>query len=214
METIPGTGLGRWLLGLLVAGNAVAFVVGALLWARPQRALRWFEPNGGRPRSVRQLLKPLDRMRDADRRLLSRPRLIGAVLVASSLFILMKGAVFVSSMSLHEGGRMLERLFGTAQGWSPQAWAYLWQNLVTVLGLGVVFALLVGLLALSRFKSLPRWSAAANRWVSARRATKDVAHPYYGPDSLVRTRPRVWGAAISVAAVYSAVMLLWLMGRG
>jgi len=214
METITDTGLGRWLLFLLIAGNGVAFVVGVLLWARPQHYLRWFEPKRGSPRSVRQLLKPFDLMRDIDRLLLGRPRFIGTVIVVSSLFILVKGGLFVSGMSLHEGGKMLRRLFGTGQSWSPQAWEYLWQNLVWVLGLGVVFALLVGLLALNRFELLQRWSEAANRWVSGRRATKDLAPPYYGPDGLVRARPRVWGAVICVSAFYSATILFWLMLRG
>jgi len=210
---MTGTGLGRWFLYLLIAGNAVAFVVGVLLWARPQRYLRWFEPTRGSPRSVRQVIKPLDLMRDADRLLLDRPRLIGAVIVASSLFILVKGALFVSGLSLREGGQVLRRLFGGAQSWSPQAWEYLWQNLVLVLGLGAVFALGVGLLAFGRFELLRRWSQAANRWVSGRRAAKDLAQPYYGPDGLVGRRPRVWGAVISVTACYSAAVLLWMMWR-
>lgn len=214
METIADSGWGRWLLFLLIAGNGVAFVVGALLWAWPQRYLRWFEPKRGGPRSVRQLIKPLDLMRDVDRSLLSHPKLIGAVIVASSLFILVKGSLFVSGMSLHDGGRLLERLFGTGRGWSPQAWQYLWQNLVWVLGLGTVFALFVGLLALNHFESLKRWSAAANRWVSGRRATRDFAQPYYGPDGLVRGRPRVWGAVICLSAFYSATILFWLILRG
>lgn len=117
---MTGTGLGRWFLYLLIAGNAVAFVVGVLLWARPQRYLRWFEPTRGSPRSVRQVVKPLDVMRDADRLLLDRPRLIGAVIVASSLYILAKGTLFVSGLSLREGGQVLRRLFGGAQSWSPQ----------------------------------------------------------------------------------------------
>ncbi len=214
METMTGTGLGRWFLYLLITGNAVAFVIGLLLWLRPQRYLRWFEPTHGGPRSVRQLVKPLDLMRDADRLLLNRPKLIGAVIVASSLFILVKGAAFVSGLSLRDGGKMLERLFGTGQRWSPLAWEYLWQNLVVVLGLGVVFTLLVGLMAFNRFELLQRWSRTANRWVSGRRAAKDLARPYYGADGLVRARPRVWGAVISVAACYSAAILLWLTWRG
>lgn len=201
------------MLWLLVAANVAALVVGVLLWVWPQRYLRWFEPKKGNPRSVRQFVKPLDLMRDADRMLLNHPRWIGAIVVASSLFILVKGTIFVSGMSLREGGKLLERLFSTGQRWSPQAWEYLWQNLVVILALGTLFALFVGLLALNRFKLLQSLSMAANRWVSGRRATKDLAKPYYGPDGLVHSRPRVWGAAISVAALYSASVLLWLMWR-
>lgn len=213
METMTGTGLGRWFLYLLIAGNGIAFVVGALLWLRSERYLRWFEPTRGSPRSVRQLVKPLDLMRDTDRWLLNRPKLIGAVIVASSLYILVKGAVFVSGMSQREGGKTLERLFGAGPGRSSPVWEYLWQNLVVVLGLGVVFALVVGLLALNRFALLQNWSRTANRWVSSRRAAKDLSHPYYAPDGLVRARPRIWGAVISVAACYSAVILMWLVWR-
>lgn len=214
MEMIANSGLGRWFLFLLVAGNGIAFVVGVLLWMQPQRYLRWLEPKRGSPRSVRQLLKPLDIMRDTDRWLLSRPRLVGAVIVASSLFILVKGGLFVSGMSLREGGKMLARLFGDGQRWSPQAWEYLWQNLVWLLALGAVFALVIGLVAFSRFELFQRWSGVANRWVSGRRATRDLARPYYVPDGLVQARPRVWGAVISVSALYSATILFWLMLRG
>jgi hypothetical protein len=202
------------MLWLLMAANVAALVVGVLLWAWPQRYLRWFELKKGNPRSVRQFVKPIDVMRDVDRLLLNHPRLIGAIVVASSLFILVKGTIFVSGLSLREGGKLLERLFGTGQRWSPQAWEYLWQNLVVILALGALFTLFVGLLALSRFTLLQRWSLIANRWVSGRRATKDLAKPYYGPDGLVRSRPRVWGAVISLAALYSASILLWLMWRG
>jgi hypothetical protein len=214
MGAIASSGLGRWLLYLLIAGNGVAFVIGVLLWLQPQRYLRWFEPKRGSPRSVRQLLKPVDVMRDSDSWLLSRPRLVGAVIIASSLFILIKGGLFVSGMSLRDGGKMLARLFGNGQGWSPQAWEYLWQNLVSLLALGAGFALVIGLVAFSRFELFQRWSALANRWVSGRRATKDLAQPYYVPDGLVRARPRVWGAVISVSALYSATILFWLVLRG
>lgn len=213
METIANFGLGRWFLFLLVAGNGIAFMVGVLLWVRPQRYLRWFELKRGHPRSVRQVFKPVDIMRDTDRWLLSRPRLVGAVIVASSLFILIKGGLFVSGTSLHEGGKMLARLFGNGQRWSPQAWEYLWQNLVWLLALGAVFALVVGLVAFSRFELFQRWSDVANRWVSGRRATRDFAQPYYVPDKLVHARPRLWGVVICVTALYSFVILLWLVQR-
>lgn len=213
METIADSGWGRWILFLLIAGNGVAFLVGALLLIWPRRYLRWLEPDRGSPRSLRQLLKPLDVMRNADRLLLNYPKLIGAIIVASALYILLKGGVFVAGMGLNEGGRMLERLFGTGQAWHPYVWQALWQSLVLVLGLGVVLALAVGLLALNRFELLMRWSATANRWVSSRRAVRPLAHPFYGPDGQVRARPRLWGAIICVAALYSAAVLLWLVRR-
>lgn len=213
METIASSGWGRWLLFLLIAGNGVAFIVGALLLMRPQRYLRWLEPDRGSPRSLRQLLKPLDMMRNADNLLLGRPKLIGAVLVVSALYILFRGGAFVAGIGTDGGGRMLERLFSTGQTWHPYVWQSLWQSLVLMLGLGVVLALAVGLLALNRFALLMRWSEMANRWVSSRRVARPFAHPFYGPDGQVRTRPRLWGVIISTTALYSASVLLWLVGR-
>ncbi len=213
METIASAGWGRWFLFLLIAGNGVAFIVGALLWMRPQRYLHWLEPDRGSPRSLRQLLKPLDIMRNADNLLMGYPKLIGAIIVVSALYILLKGGAFVASIGTNEGGRMLERLFSTGQIWHPYLWQVLWQSLVLMLGFGVVLALAVGLLALNRFELLMRWSEIANRWVSSRRATRPFAHPFYGPDGQVRARPRLWGVVISAAALYSAAVLFWLVAR-
>lgn len=213
METIVSSGWGRWILFLLIAGNGAAFVVGALLLIRPQRCLRWLEPDRGSPRSLRQLLKPLDVMRNADNLLMGYPKLIGAILVVSALYILLKGGAFVASIGTNEGGRMLERLFGTGRIWHPYVWQIMWQSLVLMLGLGVVLALAVGLLAFNRFALLMRWSEIANRWVSSRRAARPLAHPFYGPDGQVRARPRLWGVVIGAAALYSASVLFWLVGR-
>ena len=213
METIINSGLGRWFLFLLIAGNGIAFVVGVLLWVRPQRYLRWFEPKPGHPRSVRQLLKPFDIMRDTDHWLLGRPRAGWRRHRRQQLIHSDQGGFFVSGMSLREGGEMLARLFGNGQGWSLQAWEYLWQNLVWLLALGAVFALVIGLMAFSRFELFQRWSSVANRWVSGRRAARDFARPYYIPDGLVHARPRLWGVVICATALYSFVMLLWLVRR-
>ncbi len=213
METFASSGWGRWLLFLLIAGNGVAFVVGALLLMRPQRYLRWLEPDRGSPRSVRQLLKPLDIMRNVDNLLLGRPKLIGAIIVVSALYILFKGGAFVAGIGANEGGRMLERIFSTGQTWHPYVWQSLWQSLVLILGIGMVLALAVGLLAFNRFALLMRWSEIANRWVSSRRVARPLAHPFYVPDGQVRARPRLWGVIISTTALYSASVLLWLVGR-
>lgn len=213
METIASPGWGRWILFLLIAGNGIAFVVGALLLLRPQRYLHWLEPDRGRPRSLRQLFKPFDVMRNADGLLLSHPKLIGAIIVVSALYILLKGGAFVLGLGANEGSRLLERLFSAGRTWHPYVWQALWQSLVLLFGFGVALALAVGLLALNRFELLMRWSAVANRWVSSRRAARPLAHPIYGPDVQVRARPRLWGAVICIAAFYSAAMLLWLVQR-
>lgn len=210
MASIVNSGLGQWILYVLIIGNGIALIVGVLLLACP-RCLRWFEPQNGNPLSLRTLFKPIDIMRNTDRWLLGSPKLIGAVTVVSALFILVKGSLFVAGISIADGGGVLERLFGTGQAWPPAVWQVLWQSLIIALGLGVLFALTAGLLALSRFDLLLRWSEIANRWVSPRRAVRPFAHPFYGPDGQVRARPRLWGAVISATALYSFVMLLWLV---
>ncbi len=213
MDVLGGSQLWKSLLVLLIAGNVLAFAVGVLLLTYPGRCLHWFEPAGKQPRSVRQLLRPLDLMRNIDHLLLGHPRLIGAVIVAGALFILVRGALFVAGIGDVEGGRLLERMFSTGRAWPADVWQMFWNSLVLALGLGAVFALVAGLLALGRFQALTRWSEASNRWVSSRRVARPLARPYYVPDWSLRARPRLWGGVISAAALYSASVLFWLAGR-
>lgn len=213
MEVFAGSLLWQTLLILLIAGNTLALIVGVLLLACPERCLRWFEPAGKPPRSVRQMLRPLDVMRDVDRLLLGYPKLIGALIVAGASFVLVRGAIFVAGIGDVEGGRLLERIFSTGQPWPLDVWRMFWHSLVFALGLGAVFALLVGALALWRFQVLQCWSAVSNRWVSPRRAVRPLARPHYAPDWSLRARPRLWGVVISTAALYSASAPLWLVAR-
>ncbi len=213
MDVFGGSLLWQTLLILLIAGNALAFIVGILLLTRPARCLRWFEPTDNQPRSVRQLLRPFDLMHNIDHLILGYPKLIGAVIVAGAIFVLARGAVFVAGIGDIEGGRLLERMFSTGRPWPADVWQMFWHSLVLALALGAVFALIVGLLALGRFQALTRWSDVSNRWVSSRRAARPLAHPYYAPDWSLRARPRLWGGVISAAALYSASVLFWLVGR-
>lgn len=213
MEVFGGSLFWQTFLILLIAGNALALIVGVLLLACPERCLRWFEPAGKPPRSVRQMLRPLDVMRDVDRLLLGYPKLIGAIVVAGALFVLVRGGIFVAGIGDIEGGRLLERMFSAGQPWPLDVWRMFWQSLVLALGLGAAFALLIGSLALWRFQVLQRWSKTSNRWMSTRRAVRPLAHPYYVPDWSLRTRPRAWGVVIGAAALYSASVLIWLAHR-
>lgn len=213
MEVLGGSLLWQTLLILVIAGNTLAFIVGVLLLACPDRCLHWFEPAGKKPRSVRQLFRPLDLMRNIDHLLLGYPKLVGAIIIAGAIFVLARGAIFVAGVGDIEGGRLLERLFSAGQPWPLEVWRMFWHSLVLALGLGAVFALLIGSLALWRFQVLLRWSETSNRWVSTRRAVKPLARPYYAPDWSLRARPRLWGVVISAAALYSASVLFWLVGK-
>jgi hypothetical protein len=102
-------------------------------------------------------------------------------------------------------------MLGGGRPWPPEVWQAFWQSLVLTLGLGAAFAFFVGLLALGWSQALRRWSAAANRWISTRRAARPLARPCYAADRSLRAQPMLGGVVIGAAALYSAAVLLRLV---
>jgi hypothetical protein len=142
--------------------------------------------------------------------MLRYPRALGAILLASAALILIKGTIFVTGMSVADGGRLLARLYGDADV-SSGLWESLWISLIAFIMLGALTAVVVGLMALFRLDQLRRWAGSANRWISTRKMTKPLNTPHYHLDQLVVARPRLWGGVISVLALFSAVVLWWFV---
>ena len=202
----------QYLIWLLIAGNSVALLIGMTMFIAPARLDRWLGL-GMRWFSTRRLLRPLEVPHETDHLMLNYPRVLGSVLVVGAAFILVQGGLLVAKISVAEGGRYLAAFFAGAH-LPPSAWETLWISVVTLACVGAAAAAAVGVLALVRVHTLRRLSEVANRWLSTRQASKPLETPYYGVDSLVRTRPRLWGVLIVLAAVYSLVVLAWFVRGG
>lgn len=208
MQITPDSML-YYVVVLLIIGNVFAFGIGVLMLAAPQELKAVFKYSN-RWISTRKLTKPLAKPRHAEHAMLRYPRLLGAILLASAALILIKGMIFVTGMSVAEGGRLLARLYGDT-GNSGALWESLWISLIAFIMLGALTAVGVGLTSLLRPGRLKHWGKSTNRWVSTRKLTKPLDTPHYHLDQLVLARPRLWGGVITVLALFSAVVLWWFV---
>jgi hypothetical protein len=208
MQITPDSML-YYLVVLLIIGNVFAFGIGVLMLAAPQQLSGVFKFSN-RWISTRKMTKPLEKPRPTDRAMLRYPRVLGAILLASAVLILVKGAIFVTGMSAADGGRLLAQLYGNTDI-SASAWESLWISLIAFIMLGALTAVVVGLMSLFRPGWLKHWSKFTNRWISTRKLTKPLDTPHYHLDKLVLARPRLWGGVITVLALFSAVVLWWFV---
>jgi hypothetical protein len=206
---IPPDSIMYYLVVLLIIGNVFAFSLGVLMLAAPQQLGALFKVSN-RWISTRKMTKSLAKPRHAEHAMLRYPRLLGSILLASAALILIKGASFVTGMSIADGGGLLARLYGDTVD-SGALWEVLWLSLVGFILLGALVAVAVGLMSWFRPEQLRRWGKSANRWVSTRKMTKPLDTPHYHLDKLVLARPRLWGGVITVLALFSAVVLWWLL---
>ncbi len=210
MLITPGSPL-YYLILLLILGNLFALGIGVLMLVAPRRLGGIFKITD-RWISMRRLTKPLDVPRQTDLAMLRYPRLLGAIMLVSAALILIKGANFISGVSVTDGGKLLARLYSGTR-LSSGAWETLWLSLIIVIILGAVLAVAVGLMSLFKIGKLKDWATIANRWVSTRQMMKPLDMPHNNLDKLVRTQPRLWGGVITALALYSAVVLWWLVLR-
>jgi hypothetical protein len=208
MAIPPGSTL-YYVVLFLICGNVLAVFIGVLMLVAPRRLGDLFR-TGNRWISTRRLIKPLDTPHPTDRAMLRYPRALGAVLLASAALILVKGAIFISEVSVADGGRMLARLYPGSR-LPDGAWESLWLSLIGLIMLGAVLAVVVGLMALFRLRWLTRWAESVNRWVSTRQATRPLETPRYALDNIVSARPRLWGGIIAVLALFSTIVLWWFL---
>ncbi|MDH3513349.1 MAG: hypothetical protein OEM83_00575 [Gammaproteobacteria bacterium] len=210
MQITPDS-LWYYLVVFLIYGNIFALVLGVLMLAVPGSLSALFKFSN-RWISTRQLTKPLEKPRSTERAMLRYPRVLGAILLASAALILVKGTIFITDLSVADGAGLLARLYGDT-GISAGVWESLWICLIAFIVLGVVMAIVVGLMSLFQLGQLKHWAEAANRWVSSRRATKPLDTPHYHLDRMIMARPRLWGGLISALAVFS-ILVLWVFVLG
>ncbi|MBI3570869.1 MAG: hypothetical protein HY082_07185 [Gammaproteobacteria bacterium] len=210
MQITPDSML-YYLVVLLIFGNVFALFIGVLMLAAPQQLSALFKFSN-RWISTRQMTKPLEKPRPTDRAMLRYPRVLGAILLASAALILIKGTIFITGMSVVDGGRLLARLYGGANI-SSSVWEGLWISLIAFIVLGAVMAVVVGLMSLFKLGKLKHWAESINRWVSTRQLTKPLDTPHYHLDKLVVAQPRIWGGVITALALFSAVVL-WVFVLG
>jgi hypothetical protein len=208
MQITPDSML-YYLIVLLIIGNAFAFGIGVLMLAAPQQLNAIFKFSN-RWISTRKMTKPLEKTRQTERAMLRYPRALGAILLASAALILIKGTIFVTGMSVAEGGELLARFYGDTNN-SAGLWESLWLILIAFIMLGALTAAVVGLTSWFRPGQLKHWGKSTNRWVSTRKLTKPLEKPHYHLDKLVLARPRLWGGVITVLALFSAVVLWWFV---
>jgi len=208
----PGTMLFDFLVLLLIVGNLFALVVGVLMMLAPERLWSW-SGLGDTWVSTRKLLKPLELPHVIDAVLLKYPRVLGALFLGAGLLILIQAGTLARKLSAAEGGRLLAQFFGLSVH-PTGAWETLWLSMLGLILLGAAMAVVVGAVALIQSKLLHQWSAAANRWISTRRAMEPLERPRYGFDQSVRTRPRLWGGLIAAIALYAIIVLAWLIRSG
>ena len=208
MSISPGSTL-YYLILFLIFGNLFAFIIGLLLIAAPQRLRALFKISN-RWISTRQMSEALERPRQADRVMLRYPRVLGAILLASAALILIKGMIFISGVSVADGGRLLARLYSGVV-LPPDAWEIIWLTLIIVILLGVILAIVVGLMSLFKLGKLKYWAEYVNHWVSTRELSKPLDIPHYHLDKMVSARPRFWGGVITVLALFSSFVLWWFV---
>ena len=208
MSITPGSTF-YYLILFLIFGNLFAFFIGVLMIAAPQRlgdllriSNRWI--------STRRITKPLEKPRQADRAMLRYPRVLGAIMLASAALILIKGIIFISGVSAADGGRLLARLYSDVN-LSAVAWEIIWVTLITIILLGAILAIAVGLMSLFKLGKLKHWAESANRWVSTRQLTKPLDMPHYHLDKMVSAKPQLWGGVITVLALFSSLVLWWFV---
>jgi hypothetical protein len=198
-----------YLILFLIFGNLFAFFIGVLMIAAPQRLGDLFRISN-RWVSTRRMTKPLEKPRHADRAMLRYPRVLGAIMLASAALILIKGIIFISGVSATDGGRLLARLY-SGVSLPAGAWELIWITLISVILLGAILAIAVGLMSLFKLGKLKHWAESANRWVSTRQLTKPLDMPHYHLDKMVSAKPQLWGGVITALALFSSLVLWWFV---
>ena len=208
MSITPGSTF-YYLILFLIFGNLFAFFIGVLMIAAPQRLGDLFRISN-RWISTRRMTKPLEKPRQHDRAMLRYPRVLGAIMLASAALILIKGIIFISGVSTADGGRLLARLY-SGVNLSAVAWEVMWVTLITIILLGAILAIVVGLMSLFKLGKLKHWAESANRWVSTRQLTKPLDMPHYHLDKMVSAKPQLWGGVITALALFSSLVLWWFV---
>jgi len=208
MTTATGIVIQALLLALGVM-LALAVVLGLAVALRPELLAR-MESRSDRRFSMRRATRVLDVPRNIDRWFYRHHRLYGAAVVllaVALLSFLAFGQPQVAWRGLFEPGNRVvgEILVETGR-------VILW-----ILGL---FALAIGTVVFLRPSALKAFEAWSNRWLTPRRALRNVeTREYHGAEQWVRRHPRGWGLIIAaigglclLALILQAPAILRLAG--
>lgn len=186
------------LLMLLITGSVTGLLVGVWMLIHPESFLRanrflsqWH--------STRQATKPLMVARRTERFVYRYHRPVGLLILAGSAYVLY---VLVNN---YDQKKLGAAMFGGGH-YSPLT-DWLVPGLAVALGVGVLFAMVIGGFLLIRPSLLKGFETWANRWVSLRRASRALDEMHEGPDRfLLRWRP--WVAALLILGSSYALIRL------
>lgn len=182
-------------LGVLLA---IAMAIGLAAALRPQ-LLERFESRSEQRFSMRRATRVLDVPRNIDRWFYRYHRIYGAVVVLLAIALL-------SFLAFGQPEVAWRGLFDHRSRVAGEILIESARLILWILGL---FALAIGVVVFIRpsaLKALETWS---NRWLTPRRALRNVeVKEYRGPEQWVRRHPRGWGL---VVAGLSAICLLALI---
>lgn len=203
---IPETGLAvflatpltKALLMLTISFGVVGFLVGIWILIRPESFFRanqffsqWY--------STRKVTKPLMVPHRTERFVYHHHRSVGLMVLAGSIYVLY--ALFFQ----YDRDKITAAFFGGVYSYPPAGW--LVPGLAISLGVGAVFALVIGGFLLFRPSLLKGFEAWANQWVSARRVTKSLDAMHEGPDRFLVRRPRLVASLLILGSLYALIRL-------
>lgn len=187
----------------LIGGCVAALFIGIWILVRPETFLRankflsqWY--------TTRKITKPLMVPRRTERFVYRYHRVLGFFIVACALYVLY-GVCYE-----YDKNSIITAFFGSEERYPPAAW--LVPALAMMVGVGGLFALVVGGFLVVRPSLLKGFETWANRWVSARSATKFLDTMWFGPDQWVMRHPRVVAILLILGSAYALfrLIVMWI----
>ena len=184
-------------LAILTALLTLTALLGAAVALKPDLLPR-LRAATDRRYSMRRATRALDIPRNIDRILYRHHRIYGTFVVALAIFLLY-------FLALGEQGPFWRELFPP----DYRAIASIVADVARlVLWFFSVFALMIGTIVFVRPSALKRLERRANRWITPRRATRDLDREYRGLDERLGRRPRLWGTVTLVLSLTCLIALL------
>ncbi len=167
----------------------VAAAIGLMLLLSPE-AFERVNKAASRRFSARQAMKPLEQPRYHEPFFYRHHGWTGGLILAGALFFLLS---------------LLFRFTPEMAAAALPGVDWIWIAVIWILITGNVFAVAVALVILLRPSALKPLEAAANRWISLRRASRPLDRTHEGPDRLVHSYPRASGLVLVLAGLFLMV---------
>jgi len=190
--------LTKALLMLLITGSMAGLISGVWMLFWPQSFLRANQVLS-QWHSLRKATKPLMVSRRTERFVYRHHRPVGLLVLTGAVYVL------YALVSEYDRRNIIAAFFGGVQPHPPNEW--LVPGLALALGACAVFALSVGAFLLIRPSLLKGFEAWANKWISARRATKPLDTMYSGPDRFLLRHPRLLAGLLILGSLYALLRL-------